>query len=250
MRIDRFVRGLGARAMSLLAPAPAEVPHYYPQVTDCQIPTLWYLYSHFFGTREHGTFVEVGANDGVCVSNSWGLASRGWTGWMIEPIPMLADQCRANHAGNPHIRVFQEAIGTAGNSKLSLHMAGVLSTANSDTYSEYSKVDWASSYLTREIVTVPCSTLDHFFELNHVPVDLDLLVVDVEGYEGEVFSSFDLDRWSPKMLIVELADLHPDLHATASNDAALGQHIVNKGYRVAFKDSVNTMFVRDDIWVY
>jgi hypothetical protein len=42
------------------------------------------------------------------------------------------------------------------------------------------------------------------------PVGFDLLVIDVEGAERQVFASFDLEKWMPKTLLVELEDEHPD----------------------------------------
>ena len=51
------------------------------------------------------------------------------------------------------------------------------------------------------------------------------------------------------MMIVELADTHPDLKATASDDGRLYREFATHGYVVVFKDSVNTVFVREDIWV-
>jgi hypothetical protein len=42
------------------------------------------------------------------------------------------------------------------------------------------------------------------------PVGFDLLVIDVEGAERQVFAGFDLEKWMPKTLLVELEDEHPD----------------------------------------
>ena len=39
-----------------------------------------------------------------------------------------------------------------------------------------------------------------------VPKNFDLLVVDVEGKESEIFQTFELNEWKPKMIIVELED--------------------------------------------
>ncbi len=48
----------------------------------------------FFGPAFSGVFMEVGANDGLHGSNSKLLESRGWHGFLVEPIPRLADFCR------------------------------------------------------------------------------------------------------------------------------------------------------------
>ena len=247
----RMQRGLRIRAARWLQPAaPAEraVTAYYPQQPSCQIPELWFILERLLGQREQGHFVEVGAYDGVFVSNTWGLAVRGWDGLMLEPVPAMAAQCRANHAGHPKVQVVERAIGVAGVNEVQLHIAGTLTTANADVLHEYEDLAWAQASLTTEQIVVPCSTLDDVLTEFSVPVGFDVLVVDVEGFETEVFSGLDLAAWMPKVLIVELADVHPDLSHTAVKDAALGDSILRNGYRVVFKDHVNTVFVREAIW--
>ena len=190
----------------------------------------------------------AGAYDGVFVSNTWGLAVREWEGLMLEPVPHLARLCRDNHSNHPWVRVIESAAGPVDSSQLTLHLAGTLTTANSEAFEEYADVDWAKSALTSKTIAVPSQTLSTILRDNNAPVGFDVLVVDVEGFETEVFSGFDLGLWRPKMLIVEMADTHPDLTVTARVDASLGLLIEGFGYRTVFKDHINTVFVRSDVW--
>jgi FkbM family methyltransferase len=205
------------------------------------------LLRKFLGQREDGTYVEVGAYDGISFSNTWGLAERGWHGVLIEPVPHLAEACRRNYVHRERIRVIQTAVGDS-DKEVVLQIAGALTTANAEIFNEYAHVDWSKVALTRQSVTVQCSPLNAILAANNVPEGFDLLVVDVEGFEAEVFAGFDLGPWEPKMLIVELADTHPDLTATESQDALLGQALVEGGYVIVYKDSINTVFVRRDVW--
>ena len=248
----RLQRGVRTRLASLIAPSapPVSVDRvtYYPQQQSCQIPNLWFLFELFFGRRTEGTFVEVGAYDGVTVSNTWGLAARGWRGWMAEPVPTLAALCRQSHAQHPAITVVETAVGAEGTHEIRLYLADTLTTANPTLFSEYRHTDWAQGALTDKEIVVAATTLDRFLGDHNVPHDFDVLVVDVEGYEAEVFSTFDLSRWTPKMLIIELSDTHSSLSTTARADSALGTHIVEAGYRIVYKDEINTVFVRNDVW--
>jgi len=249
--IARVLLGVRLRAARWLQPQEpptrAETA-YYPQQRTCQIPELWFIFERLLGQRQRGYFVEVGAYDGVFVSNTWGLAARGWQGLMLEPVPQMAALCRTNHAGHPKLQVVERAIGPAGQSEVRLHIAGTLTTANPDMFHEYEDLNWARASLTTEEIVVPCSTLDEVLAEFGVPVGFDVLVVDVEGFETEVFSGFDLSAWMPSLLIVELADMHPDLAQTAARDAALGESVLAAGYCIAFKDHVNTVFVREELW--
>ncbi|CAB4867558.1 unannotated protein [freshwater metagenome] len=251
--ITRIQRGVRHRISRIIAPRSSEElarsRAYYPQQESCQIPYLWFLFSRFLGERESGTFVEVGAYDGTFVSNTWGLAERGWNGFMLEPVPYLAERCRANHSTHPHIEVIESAIGAPGTDSITLKLAGTLTTGNADVFAEYSTIDWASDALTTSQVVVPCQTLNDFLDSRSIVEGFEVLVVDVEGLETEVFAGFDLSKWRPRLLIIELADTHPDLSTTAGKDAQLGLHILDSGYHIVFKDCINTVFVRRDVWM-
>lgn len=224
----------------------SEPKWFYATVPTCQIPTLSYLFERFFGKRTIGTFVEVGAYDGFTFSNTWGLAKRGWEGLLVEPIPKLALKCRENHRHHPKVSVVQSAVGDHSGT-VSLVIADALTTANHAQASEYRTVEWARPLVTDASMEVPMITLDTLLEREKTPIGFDLLVVDVEGYEGAVFKGFDLSRWLPKMLIVELADTHPDLSLTANDDARLSTFIQETGYQIVYKDAINTVFAQKDL---
>ncbi len=231
-----------------MAPSRSQPLRFYEQVESCQIFTLSHLYSLFLGEKNEGSFVEVGANDGVFVSNSWGLATRNWRGLMIEPVPSLAEACRSLHRNHQSIRVLETAIGPPGVDKVRLQLAGALTTGNQLLAAEYAKTDWAVGSLTNKFLSVPCTTLDILLDENEYEPDFEVLIIDVEGSELEVFQGFNLDKWAPKMLIVELVDTHPDLSTTAESDAKLGLRIQGSGYQIVYKDLANTVFVRTDVW--
>ncbi|TVZ07099.1 FkbM family methyltransferase [Trebonia kvetii] len=220
---------------------------FYPAVESCQIPTLPFLLELFFGKRNTGTFVEVGAFDGITYSNTWGLAERGWTGVMAEPVPALAAKCRKNHQIHSSVKVIQTAVGSEPG-VTSLIVAGELTTANHAQATEYRDIDWARKLVTDTSIEVPVTTLDALLEEQKAPAEFDLLVVDVEGSEAAVFAGFALSRWLPKMIIVELADTHPDLSTTANADARLSTQILTECYRIVYKDSINTIFVSERLF--
>jgi len=221
---------------------------YYPQQPDCQIASIAHLYSQFLGERENGTFVEIGANDGVLVSNTWGLAVRHWRGFMVEPIPAFAEACRRNHHQHPHVVVVETAVGDGSQSEMTLSLGGALTTANPEQKREYGSIPWSSYELTDHEVVVPAQSMDCLLEDLDVLPGFEVLVVDVEGLESTVFAGFALSKWRPQMMIVELADTHPQFSATRISDASLGRSILNAGYTIIYKDAINTVFVRADVW--
>jgi FkbM family methyltransferase len=224
--------------------------HFFAQVKSCQIDSLWFIYEHYFSTKTNGVFVEVGAYDGLFVSNTWGLAKAGWTGHLIEPNPHMAAKCREIHSQHKGVKVSEVAIGPVGVTSIDLHLAGTLSTANPLLFEEYKSVEWAKKSLVGgSSIRVTCMTLDEFIEENQIPIGFEVLIVDVEGFEAEVFAGFNLAKWRPKMIIVELVNTHPDLQTTRSSDAQLQRAVSDSGYQVAYKDLINTVFVCNENWL-
>jgi|688.fasta_scaffold130650_2 FkbM family methyltransferase len=242
MKINRFLKRTKTENQ-------VDESHFYAQVNSCQIGLLWFLYEQYLSQKTDGIFVEVGGYDGLFVSNSWGLARAGWTGYLIEPNPLMADKCRVAHSLNKNVSVTEVAIGPVGVKTIDLQLAGTLSTANPTLFDEYKSVEWAKSSLKgTSTIQVNCITLDEFIELNRIPIGFDVLIVDVEGFESEVFSGFTISNWKPKMIIVELVNTHPDLETTRYSDAQLQTVVSSAGYQVAYKDSINTVFVSDEYW--
>jgi hypothetical protein len=72
-------------------------------------------------------------------------------------------------------------------------------------------------------------------------------VVDVEGFEEQVFKGINLNEFDITLIIVELVDNHPDflphteLQASAKR---VRNHITASGYRPIFSDTVNTVFLK------
>jgi len=86
-------------------------------------------------------------------------------------------------------------------------------------------------------------------EEGFAPGNIDVMSIDVEGHEIEVFKGFDLAKWKPKMLMVEMADVHPDFKKfpeTVAKYQNLREQILNTGYKQLHQDICNTVFIRRD----
>ena len=213
----------------------------------CQIPTLQKLMSETIGLSDNGHFVEVGAFDGERFSNTSWLADNGWKGIYVEPSAEYSKLCRLRHCLNK-VRVLNVAAGEA-NAEATLRQMGALSTISDDTFREYEKIPWANSQIQKscEEHITKIQTLDSLLQSGNCQPGFELLVVDVEGFEESVFKGFSIERWQPRMMIVELCDVHPDFAANRSlteSAARVRQAILKSGYVEVFCDQINTVFCR------
>jgi FkbM family methyltransferase len=142
-----------------------------------------------FGARRTGTFVDVGANDGVFVSNTFTLYRLGWRGICIEPHPDAFAKLRVNRPLDLCVRC---AAGSAAR-EVELVWDGDIS--------EGARVGVSGS--AGASVRVASRRLTEILDEAKFPAELDLLSVDVEGYELDVLRSLDWTRFRPRVVIVE-----------------------------------------------
>ena len=57
------------------------------------------LLAELFGYKTDGFFIEIGAYDGLYLSNSYFFEQLGWRGLLVEPLPEKAAACRRNRPG-------------------------------------------------------------------------------------------------------------------------------------------------------
>lgn len=222
-----------------------QVKSFYELAATCQIPNLGHLYKLFLGYKTDGYFVEVGAYDGEYVSNTSGLADIGWHGLYIEPVEQYYKACLKRHHNNS-VQVLQCAAGSK-EEEIEIYVGGPLSSMSEETIACFQNFDWAKGFHEGQKEKVMQYKLDSILAINKAPIAFDILSVDVEGYELNVFNGFSVDKWRPKMIIVELHDnnyLYP--HQWDDCDQ-IDQLLRAVGYRIIYKDYSNTIFLRKDL---
>jgi hypothetical protein len=86
------------------------------------------------------------------------------------------------------------------------------------------------------VVEVPVETLDRILTAAKAPAPIDFVSIDVENPELEVLSGFDLDRWRPKLLLIE--DLVKDLR--------MHRYLQAQGYKWIRRTSINGWYIPAD----
>lgn len=216
----------------------------------CQIPGLYEIVAERIEPSHRGFFVEVGAYDGERFSNTSWLADNGWRGVYVEPSPLFSRLCKLRHCLN-NTTVMNVAAGES-DSEGTLMQVGALSTMSTNTFEEYDRIPWARKQVKKHFQqqTTHIRTLDSILEEANCPVGFELLVVDVEGYEENVFRGFDLPRWQPQLVIVELCDIHPDFSGNAAltlSARRVRDSIQAAGYQEVYRDTINTIFQRQSV---
>lgn len=212
----------------------------------CQVNDLNSIYMKYFGYPSKGFFVEVGAFDGESFSNTSCLADHGWRGIYVEPIESHYNACMNRHKNND-VYVINCSIGTQ-EGEIDIYVGGPLTTSDPEQVKRYSEIDWAQHIPFRQGKCEQMK-LDSLLEHFEVEPGFDILGVDVEGRESDVFESFSIEKWKPKMMLVELEDEHESFQKYQEHvevHKTLREKIHSHGYIEIYKDYINTIFVHED----
>lgn len=202
------------------------------------------------GYKTDGTFVEIGANDGKTGSFSFNLAKIGWYGLNCEPVPRLYELCKKNHAQHPNVKNIQIAAGEKKDI-LEIIDADTLSTMDSDTLQLYLQTNWTkNSFKNTSRIKVNVDTLDSILKTNEIS-EIDLFILDVEGFEENVLKGFTIDSYKPKIIVIEIADQHESfINNVVLMDKfkRLRDYFNLHNYSLLINDVVDNVYVRNDMY--
>ncbi|HKB89981.1 MAG TPA: FkbM family methyltransferase [Opitutaceae bacterium] len=154
-----------------------------------------------------GFFVEAGSHDGISQSNSLYFERfRNWKGVLIEPVPELAAKCKENR---PSCIVEDCALVPLDYQKqtIDMYFCGLMSlvkgaqkTTEADL--EHVRIGCHVQGIESYALTVKARTLTSILDQYAVP-EIDLLSLDVEGYELNALRGLDFEKYRPAYLLIE-----------------------------------------------
>lgn len=175
-----------------------------------------------FFNKKNGFFVDVGANHPTLESQTWHLEQLGWNGLLIEPLDEYCEMLRKERRA----RTIQVACSNPKNhgQQLRMTVAAGHSTLNANPI--------ALGTHSKQFETVECRTLDSVLQDNDVQT-IDMMSIDIEGHEMEMFAGFSLMRWKPRLVLLED-------HVTTHEKH---RHMVSSGYQLIFRTGLNSWYV-------
>lgn len=225
--------------------AEAAVPSFPPLPTEflrsrgymSQLGQDFLLDQMLFGGREGGTFVDIGAHDGINLSNSYYLeAVRRWGGLCVEPNPKVF----ARLAENRKCKIEQAAVGSfSGEVEFTVvngadMLSGVTKNFNRRHRARI-KRDIRLVSGSEEVIRLPMRTLQSLLD-DHGISRVDVLTIDTEGSEMAVLQGIDFDRTRVSVVIVE----------RNYESGKLPQFLRGKGFVRLLKIGWDDVYVRAD----
>ena len=182
------------------------------------------------GEKTDGYFVEVGAGDGVNLSNiHLPETALGWRGLLIEPNPLFHASIRRNRKAALDTRAAYSSGGATVEFVDYEELSTLLPFKSGDGHDREG----------RPVIQVETATLDDIFAAHGVPGGIDYLSVDTEGSELEVLAGLDPGNYRPRVVTVE----H---NSVPWRRRAIIERLGRRGYRPVLEDrsGVDAWFVR------
>jgi FkbM family methyltransferase len=151
----------------------------------------------YYNYKRNGTFIEIGANDGILLSNTYLLEkSYGWTGICVEAIPSIFESLKKNRTCLCiNKAVFDESDKEVDFVVCEQNLLSGMTDYINDVYKGQ------ASNGTK--ITVETVSLNDVIEQSDLPNHIDYLSIDTEGTELNILQALDFNKYTFGVIHVE-----------------------------------------------
>jgi FkbM family methyltransferase len=190
----------------------------------------------FYNNKENGFFIEIGASDGLALSNTYLLENKyKWKGICCEPIPSNFEKLVKNRQNSI---CYKEAVYNQSGLTLSFDIANnydLLSGISEHIDKHKSTVD-----ANKTIIQVQTISLLDILEKSNAPSFIEYMSLDTEGSEFEILKNFDFGKYTFGLIDVEHNYIEP-------RRTEIKNLLLSKGYIYKGENSWDDMYKHSSI---
>jgi FkbM family methyltransferase len=190
-----------------------------------------------FRDVHNGFYVDIGAGYPSLNSVSKYLYDSGWSGINIEPQSDIFNILDDSRTRDTNLNVAIDKSNT-------VHLLNVfpdrwgLATISEAVSTQHSKLG-----LRIKHQNVQTHTLTYILDTYAISQTINLLKIDVEGYENEVIESLDFNRYLPEVIVIESTMPNTSIRLT---DTFWEKHLMEYGYKEGLFDGINSFYIHEN----
>jgi FkbM family methyltransferase len=192
----------------------------------------------YYNKKEGGFFIEIGASDGLELSNTYLLETQyKWKGICCEPIPTRFEKLVVNR---PNSICFNNAVYSESDLTLSFSVSN-----HYDLYSGISNhLNKFKDVVDANSIVIEVQTLSLLDILNkaNAPSFIEYMSLDTEGSEFEILKNFDFNKYKFGLIDVEHNYIEPIR-------SQIKELLLSKGYKYKGENNWDDMYVYGEIIV-
>lgn len=173
--------------LSKLDSSETKYPKFHSQFGEDR-----WIFKHI-ALPDKGVFIDVGAGHPIALSNTYFFERNGWTGICIDADPVQCELLKKERAIVEWTAIASKEGEVAFSQS---YLPALSSVLGKDEQNRVMKS------LFKDAIQVSALKLETLLAKHNIST-IDLLDIDVEGVELDVWKSFDYKKYKPKIIIVE-----------------------------------------------
>jgi FkbM family methyltransferase len=159
----------------------------------------------FYNKKENGFFIEIGANDGMALSNTYLLETQyKWKGICCEPIPNNFEKLVKNR---PNSICYKEAVYNQSGLTVTFDIANNFDLISG--ISDHIDLHKSSVDANKTVIQVQTISLLDVLDKANAPSFIEYMSLDTEGSELEILKNFDFGKYTFGLIDVEHNFIEP-----------------------------------------
>ena len=190
----------------------------------------------FYNNKEYGFFIEIGASNGIYLSNTYLLETEyKWKGICCEPIPVRFEELVINR---PNSVCYNQAVYSESGLSLLFDIANNfdLLSGISEHIDAY-KLNVDANKTSIEVQTI--SLLDVLDNAN-APKFIEYMSLDTEGTELEIIKKFDFEKYTFGLIDIEHNYIQP-------RRSEINNLLLSKGYVYEGENKWDDMYKHNSV---
>lgn len=188
-----------------------------------------------------GSFLDIGANDGNTLSNTYRFALDGWEGVLVDASPMAFKRLQETYKDNPRLHLFNYAVTDKDgecdffeSGCIKIHKDGIRNVGLVSSMHERTIPKWKGNVAFQKI-TVPCKSF--YSLLAESPIkQFEYISIDIEGEELPVLKQMNLETLGCRVLCIE--------HNKSVECPEYLEYCSQWGFKEHFRTRANIILVR------
>lgn len=198
-----------------------------------------YIFSTLNKDIKNCTYLDLGANHAVHLSNTYSFYSKGARGVLLEANPELADELTEQR---PEDIVINKCLAEKSGESLDFYIMNGDGLSTTDYGSAQNFIKENPSLEITKTITVDSITINEIINRYFSEKAPDIMNIDIEGMELAVLKMTDFERFRPLVIICEMIDYKNGLTVGQKNQNIIDLMHENDYEEFAFT-GINSIFI-------
>jgi len=189
---------------------------------------------HLLANKKEMTYLDIGANHPIDLSNTYHFYEKGYRGVLVEPDIRI---CEKINQMRPDDICLNIGIGFDEQEEADFYLM------DNDVFNTFSKEEAEkfqnkNGFKIEDVIKVPLKNVNNIIE-KYFKTCPDFVSIDTEGFEMEILKSFNFEKYRPCVFCLETWNFEVD---NCYKRQDIIDFMITKDYEIFADTQINTIF--------